>query len=152
MPARDISVSGRCAGARPMKLRPRFRVRTITAVIALIALGFGMTFELKNHIERDRLLKRRADCYREAALHFLRLRECDRAEKDHLPYSSSERIKLWTRDFVISPCLAGGFGSWESEYNQHLYWGDRVFYGVEGSDRLIKAVEAKLLFAFPKGR
>jgi hypothetical protein len=55
-----------------MTLRPRFRVGTMMARIACIALGFGITFELKNHAERDRLVKRMAGCYREAAIHFMR--------------------------------------------------------------------------------
>jgi hypothetical protein len=79
-----------------MTLRPRFRVRTMMAIIARIALGFGISFELKNHAERDRLLKRMAGCYREAAIHFMRAWECDGAEKVNKPYSSAERTKLWT--------------------------------------------------------
>jgi hypothetical protein len=59
-----------------MRLRLRLRIQTLMAVIAL---AFGITFELKNHAERDRILRRRADCYREAAIHFRRLWKCDGA-------------------------------------------------------------------------
>jgi hypothetical protein len=131
-----------------MRLRPRLRVRTLMAIIAFIALAFGITFGLKNHAERDRVLRRRADCYREAAIHFRRLWECDGANRSQKPYQSAERTKLWTSEFVLCPCMTGGFRSWESEYYQHLHWGTRIFDQVEDSDRLLRAIEAKLLIPF----
>jgi hypothetical protein len=131
-----------------MRLRPRLRVRTLMTIIAVIALAFGITFELKNHAERDRVLRRRADCYREAAIHFRRLLECDGANQSQTPYQSAERTKLWTSEFVLCPCMTGGFRSWESEYYQHLYWGTRIFDTTE-DDRLLRALEAKLLIPLP---
>ena len=132
-----------------MRLRPRLRVRTLMAIIAVIALAFGITFELKNHAQRDQMLRRRAECYREAAIHFRRAWECDGANRSQKPYQSAERTKLWTSELVISPCITGAFRSWESEYLQHLYWGNRIFDQVEDSDRLLRAIEAKLLVPFP---
>jgi hypothetical protein len=131
-----------------MKLRPRLRVRTLMAIIAVIALAFGITFELRNHAERDRVLRRRADCYREVAIHFRRAWECDGANRSQKPYKSTERTKLWTSELVLSPCVTVAFPSWESEYLQHLYWGTRIFDQVEDSDRLLRAIEAKLLIPF----
>jgi hypothetical protein len=119
------------------------------AIIAVIALAFGITFELKNHVQRDRLLRRRADCYREAAIHFRRARECDGAHRSQRPYQSAERVKLWTSELVLSPCITSAFCSWESECNQHLYWGNRIFDQIDESDGLLKAIEAKLLIPFP---
>jgi len=119
------------------------------AIIAFIALGFGITFELKKHAERDRVLRRRADCYREAAIHFRRAWECDGANRSQRRYQSAERAKLWTSELVLSPCTTGAFRSWESEYNLHLYWGQRIFDQINDSDRLLTAIEAKLLIPFP---
>ena len=132
-----------------MRLRLRLRVRTLLAIIAVIALAFGVTFELKNHAERDRVLRRRADCFREAAIHFRRLWECDGANRGQQPHESAERTKLWTSELVLSPRITGAFRSWESEYYQHLYWGTRIFDTTEDSDRLLRAIEAKLLIPFP---
>jgi hypothetical protein len=42
--------------------------------------------------------------------------------------------------------------SWESEYLQHLYWGNRIFDQIDDSDRLLKAIEARLLVPFPRNR
>jgi hypothetical protein len=119
------------------------------AIIAVIALSFGITFELKNHAQRDRLLRRRADCYREAAIHFKRAWECDGAHRSQRPYQSAERVKLWTSELVLSPFITSAFPSWESEYNQHLYWGNRIFDQIDDSDRLLRAIEARLLIPFP---
>jgi hypothetical protein len=132
-----------------MRLAPRIRVRTLMAVIALVALGFGITFELKNHADRDRLQRRRIKCYREAAIHFMRAGQCNVNAKSQKPYNSPVRAKLWASELVLSPCGAGYFQSWESEYNQHLYWGNRIFDNIEDSDRLLKAIEAKLLIRLP---
>jgi hypothetical protein len=132
-----------------MRLRPRLRVRTLMAIIAVIALAFGITFELKNHALRDRMLRRRAECYREAAIHFRRAWECDGANRSQTPYQSAERTKLWTSELVLSPCITSAFRSWESEYLQHFYWGNRIFDQIDDSDRLLRAIEAKLLIPFP---
>ncbi len=131
-----------------MRLRPRLRVRTLMAIIAVIALAFGITFELKNHAERDRVLRRRADRYREVAIHFRRAWQCDGARRSQKPYQSAERTKLWTSE-LVSPCMTVAFPSWESEYNQHVYWGQRIFDQLDNSDRLLRAIEAKLLIPFP---
>jgi hypothetical protein len=137
-----------CAGASD-ETEARPRVRTLMAIIAVIALACGITFELKNHAERDRVLRRRADCYREAAIHFRRAWECDRANRSEKPYQSAERTKLWTSELVLSPCITFAFRSWESGYLQHLYWGNRIFDQIDDLDRLLRAIEAKLLIPFP---
>jgi hypothetical protein len=132
-----------------MRLRLNIRVRTMMAIIAVVALGFGIAFELKNHADRDRLQRRRIKCYREAAIHFMRAWQCDGAARSQKAYPVAERTKLWASEIVLSPLNAGYFQSWESEYNQHLYWGNRIFDNIEDSDRLLKAIEAKLLVRWP---
>jgi hypothetical protein len=104
------------------------------AIIAFIALGFGVTFELKNHAERDRLLRRRDDCYRQAATHFKRAVECQRAEDAQDPYRPAERAKLLASDGVRSFIPPSGFRSWQVEFQDHLYWGTRFYDQADGRE------------------
>lgn len=132
-----------------MRLPIRFRVRTVMAIIALVALGFGITFELKNDAERDRLLWRQADLYRQAAIHHKRALECKVAEETHQPYRPLDRTKLLVGDRVRRPVPPGGFPSWQAEMLNHEYWGNRLCDQADGSDRDLEAVQAKLLFPGP---
>jgi len=81
------------------------------AIVALIALGFSVAFELKNHAERDRLLSRRADDFREAAIHHKRALECMLTEDRQQPYRPAERAKLSASDRVRTFTPPGGFRS-----------------------------------------
>jgi hypothetical protein len=135
-----------------MRLTTRFRVRTMMAIIAFIALGFGVTFELKNHAERDRLLRRRDDCYRQAAIHYKRALECKLAEDAQHPYRPAERVKLSASDRVRGSFMPpGGFRSWQAEYSDHLYWGSRMYDQADGWEQNLEAVEARLLLPIPTG-
>jgi hypothetical protein len=135
-----------------MKLPTRFRVRTLMAIVALVAIGFSVAFELKNHAERDRLLRRRADGYRLAAIHRMRTLECKLAWDRQDPYSSVERAKLLAGDRVGMPIPPGGFRSWEGEMLNHQHWGDRFFDVADSLERNLEAVEARLLLPVPTGR
>jgi hypothetical protein len=123
----------------------RFRVRAWMAIVALIALGFGVAFELKNRAERDRLLRRQADRYREAAIHHRRALECKAAEGRQLPYRPAERAKLLAADRVRTFLPPGGFRSWQAEFDDHLYWGTRSLDEAKYWDQGLKAIEARLL-------
>ena len=117
-----------------MRLPTRFRVRTMMAIVAIVALGFGITFELKNHADRDRRLTLQADLYRRAAIHFKRALECKAAKETHLPYRPADRAKLLAGDLVRSPVPPGGFPSWQAEMLNHEYWGARIYDQTDGSD------------------
>jgi hypothetical protein len=134
-------------------MRPptRFRVRTMMALIGLIALGFGVTFELKNHIERDRVLRRRADCYREAATHFMRAVECALSEERQVPYRPAERAKELSGDRVPTFRPPGGWSSWGAERDDHRYWGTRSYDEGISCDARLEAIEARLLLHVPSG-
>jgi hypothetical protein len=114
------------------------------AIVALIGLGFALAFELKNHPERDRLLRGQADSYRQAAIHLKRALECKLGEEMQSPYRPSERAKLMAGDRAPTFTPPGGFRSWEAEFEDHLYWGARLYDQADVSDRL-QAVEARLL-------
>jgi hypothetical protein len=128
-----------------MKLTPRFRTRTMMAIIALIALGISATFELKNHAERDQLLRRQAVGFRLAAIHHKRAVECQFAEEKHQPYQPTERAKLLAIDRAQFPIPPGGFRSWEHELLTHQFWGYRFYDVAESLDKNLEAVEARLL-------
>jgi hypothetical protein len=104
-----------------MKLTTRFRVRTLMAIVASVALGFGVTFELKNHAERDRLLKVQFKIYRYAAIHQMRALECKIAE-GKLPYRPAERMKLLSSDLTRGWLPGGVFPSWQVECEYHKYY------------------------------
>jgi hypothetical protein len=116
------------------------------AIVALVALGFGVTFELNNHAERDRLLKGKARLYREAATHLMRALECRQAETRQLPYRPAERVKLLSGDRYTMGSIPT-LRSWEEEFQHHMYWGNRSYDQTQGwSEARLQALEAKLLF------
>ena len=135
-----------------MKLPIRLRVRTLMAIIAFIALGFGVTFELKNHAELDRLLRRQAESNRQAAIHFRRALECKFADDRHDPYRPAERAKLLLSDRVMNFTSPGGFRSWDEEMQNHRYWGSRIYDQVQVYVLNLEAVEAKLLIHISAAR
>jgi len=122
------------------------------AIIALIALGFSVTFELKNHAERDRLLRVQADGFRKAAIHHKRALECQLAEDRQEPYRPADRAKLLASDRVPNLTPPGGFRSWEGERLHHQYWGNRLYDTVDSLDEKVEAVEARLLIHVPTAR
>ena len=135
-----------------MRLTTRFRVRTMMAIIALIALGFGVTFEVKNHAERDRLLRQQADAYGRAANHYRRALESVLAQESQQPYRPAERAKLLAGDRVSILTPPGGFRSWEHEYLHNRYWGDRIYDNTDVLDRRLQAAQVRLLLPVPTGR
>ncbi len=128
-----------------MKLKIRLRVRTLMAIVAFVALGFGVAFELGNRAEQHRLLRRQADRFREAAIHNRRALECQAAEERQDPYRPAERAKLLAGERVRSPMPTGGFRSWPAELAHHQYWGTRNHDEADGPDAHLKAIEARLL-------
>jgi hypothetical protein len=135
-----------------MKLTSRFRVRTLMALVALVALGFGVAFEVRNHAERDRLLKARLNPYRHASVHLMRALECKSAMDRQAPYRQAKRMELLSSDPTRGRLPVGPFRSWQEEFEWHMYWGNRLFYQTQGEhvarDKYvdeIQAVEAKLL-------
>ena len=135
-----------------MRLPTRFRVRTMMAIIALIALGFGVAFELKNHADRDRVLRVRADRYRDAAIHHRRALECKLAEDRHDPYPRAEPAKLLAGDRVRMFVPPGGFRSWEGEFDNQLQWGLRIHDEAQTCDQILEVIEARMLLPVPGGR
>jgi hypothetical protein len=115
------------------------------ALVALVALGFGATFELKDHIERDRLLRGRADRYRETATHLMRVLECTVAADRQDPYRPAERARELSGDRVRTFLPPGGFPSWQAELEDHRYWGVRIYGEAVSCDERLEAVEARLL-------
>jgi hypothetical protein len=117
-----------------MSLTPRFRVRTMMAIIAFIAVAISVTFELKSHAERDRIVRRQADGFRLAAIHYRRALECQLAEEKHQPYGSAERAKLLVSDRAQFPIPPGGFRSWVHELLTHQHWSRRYYDVAESLD------------------
>jgi hypothetical protein len=115
------------------------------ATVALIALGFGVTFEVRNRAERARLLRRAADRYREAAVHMMQAMECQRGAQHKLPYPRAERAKQWAADGIRPSVPAGGFNSWEHEGENHEYWGRRAYDEIDGWQERLKALESRML-------
>ena len=134
-----------------MRVTYRFRVRTLMALVALVALGFGATFEWKNHAELDRLLRLQADRYRQAAIHLKRAQECNVPEDSKYPYRPAERAKLLAGDRIRS-YPPGGFLSWQAERAHHLYWGGRIYDEADGWDRKLDAIEARQFLPASTGR
>ncbi len=121
------------------------------AIIALVALGFGAMFELKHHVERDRVLRLAVAAHRKVTIHFKRALECRNSDDRHLPYPAAERTKLLTGDGVIGLMPPSGFLSWDGELNYHLYWGYRLFDQLDRFDRHLAVIEARLLLPIPPG-
>jgi hypothetical protein len=115
------------------------------SIVAIIAFGFGITFEWMNRADRVRLLRTAASRYRDAATHLGRALECQTAMERQLPYRPAERAKLWAADKVRGFVPANGFRSWEEEMQNHSYWGNRVYDEADGWDRRLQALESKLL-------
>ena len=115
------------------------------AIVAVVALGFGVAFEWKNRVERDRLLGRQARCYRQAAIHHKRALECKDAEERQYPYRPAERARMLAADGVRGSVPSGGYRSWQAESEAHLHWGSRIYDEAEGLGEYLKAVEARLL-------
>src|SRR3954449_8686963 len=102
-----------------MRLTTRFRVRSMMAIVAVIALGFAVTFEWKNHADRAVLLRSTAGRYRDPATHLMRALECQDAARRQLAYRPAERAKLWAADNVRGYVPVNGFRSWEEEIENH---------------------------------
>ncbi len=134
-------------------MRPRyhFRVRTLMTIVAIVALSLSACFEWRNHAERDRLISRRADCYRNAAIHYKRALECQLAIAAKTPYQQGTRAKLLVGDRVRSFSLPGGFLDWQAEFRNHLYWGQRIQDEADGWDTKVKAIDARLVLSIPGG-
>jgi hypothetical protein len=137
---------------RPMRLPTRFRVRTVMAIVALVALGFGVTFEASNHALRDQALRIPGDRYREASIHFKRAVECQLAIERQEPYLPAERGKELAGDRVRNFWPLGSSPSWGAELQNHLYWGYRSYDEATTSDERLDAIEARLLIHGPGGR
>jgi hypothetical protein len=135
-----------------MTLPARFKVRTLMAVIAVVAVGLGVAFEVKNHVERDRILRFRADSYRQVAIHFRRALECKHAAERLDPYPPAERARLLSGDRLRMPIPPGGFKSWEHELLNHQYWGNRIFDVTDSLEPRLEAIEARLLLPVPASR
>ncbi len=135
-----------------MRLPTRFRVRTLMALVAFVAVGFGFTFELKNHVEWDRVLRARGDRYRDAAIHFRRAMECKVAQDSQDTYRPADRAKLLAGDRVRTFLPPGGFRSWGAEFEDHLYWGMRIYGEAISCDEKLEAIEARLLLPVATGR
>lgn len=114
-------------------MRPRvgMRVRTVMAITALIALGFGTTIELHRHASRDRRHNAQRRLYRIAAFHLKRALDCRSAEDRLLPYRRAERLKQLSGDPMPGTLPGGGFGSWDAEREYHVYWANRLYDQAE---------------------
>ena len=132
-----------------MRLRFRFRVRTMMALVAVLAIGISAGFEWKNRAERDRLARGRANCYREAAIHYKRAMECQLAIAAKTPYQPATRAKLLAGDRVRGFSFPGGFLDWQGELANHLYWGQRIFDESDVWDLRVRAIEARLVLPVP---
>ncbi len=130
----------------------RFRVRTLMAIVAVVALGFGVAFELENHAERDRFLRVLSDRRREAMTHFMRAMECTLAMERSDPYHPAARATELRGDRVRTFLPPGGFRSWEGELEDHRYWGMRSHDETVGCDERLEAIEARLLIHTPGSR
>jgi hypothetical protein len=135
-------------------MRPptRFRVRTLMAIVALVALGFGATFEARNHALRDQALRIRGDRHREAAIHFKRALECALAIERQEPYRPAERARELAGDRVRTLWPPGRCPSWGAELEDHRYWGYRIHDEAIGCDEHLDAIEGRLLIHGPGGR
>jgi hypothetical protein len=128
-----------------MRLPTRLRVRTLMLIVALVAFGFGVTFELANRARRDRLLRVESERYERAARHWAHALHCRIAEGRKVPYRPAERLKVWPRDHTLGSVPPAGFPSWELESQTHEYWAQRIYDEAEGARQARKAVEARLL-------
>ena len=95
----------------------------------------------KDRAERDRLARGRANCYREAAIHYKRALECQLAIAAKTPYPPATRAKLLAGDRVRGFSLPGGFPDWQGELANHLYWGQRIYDESDVWDLRVSAIE-----------
>jgi hypothetical protein len=122
------------------------------AIVALVALGFGVTFEVRNHALRDQVLRARGDRHREASIHLMRALECQLALERREPYRPAERAKELAGDRVRTFWPPGRCPSWEAELEDHRYWGMRIYGEAITGDEHLDAIEARLLIHGPGDR
>jgi hypothetical protein len=125
-----------------MRLPTRFRVRTLMLVVALVALGFGAAFELRNHAKRDRLLKSESRLYEAAAWHWEQALVC-RDSEGKRPYPPAARRKLFATRGAAA--YLGNFRSWADESECNFYWARRLFDQADGQKMMREPLEARLL-------
>lgn len=128
-----------------MRLIARFRVRSMMAIVVVVALGFGLAFEWKNRADRVNLLRKSATLLRDASIHRMRALECQNASKRKLLYRPAERVKPWAADGVRGFPPVNGFRSWDEEMENHCYWGDRFYDQADSWDQKLSAIESRLL-------
>ena len=76
---------------------PRFSVKAMMGIIALVALTFGLATELINRQGRDRNAETEATNRRQAAWHQEQVDLCDQGQSLNRPYSFRDRVLVQRR-------------------------------------------------------
>ena len=129
-----------------MKLPVRFKVRTLLAIVALVAITLGGSIEWRNRRGRDRCLEREARLLKQIGWHQRQAIYCRRAEAWGHSYSDQDRLDLIVQNVTTVMSLKLSITDWDTEARFHesyvLWLGDRAKRTTE--EKL--AYQRRLLF------
>jgi hypothetical protein len=114
-------------------------------IVAVLAVGLGMTLEWWRHRQLDRFLFNKARLYRQAALHQHRAMECQARGARKEAYPGTKRLNLFADEPGNWMAQPRGFESWDQERDYHLYWANRLYDQAEPWDDRMKSLEKRLL-------
>jgi hypothetical protein len=124
-----------------LKIRVRFSIRSLLALVAVVALVSAVIFEIRNHSRRDLLLSKVMSYYMAATWHCHEAMNC-RGQSSL--YTRIERLKE-NRNYYPG-AIPGQVTSWGMEASFHDEWAQRLGVKAEAHLRQLEEIDAKLLF------
>ena len=118
----------------------KFRVRSLLALVAVVALIAAVILEIRNHSRRDLLFSKVMSYYMAANWH---CREAMNCRGQGSPYPRAERLK--ENSTYYPGAIPGRVTSWGMEASFHDEWADRFGVKAETGLRQLEEIDAKLL-------
>ena len=123
-----------------MKIRVRFSIRSLLALVVVFALILALIFEVRNHSRRDLLFSKVMSYYMAASWH---CREAMNCRGQSSPYPRAERLK--ENSTYYPGAIPGRVTSWGMEASFHDEWADRFGVKAEIGLRQLEEIDAMLL-------
>jgi hypothetical protein len=124
-----------------MKFRVLYSVRSLLALVVVVALIAAVILEIRNHSRRDDLYSRVMTYYMAANWH---CREAMNCRVQSSPYPLAERSK--ENSTYYPGAIPGQVTSWGAEATFHDEWANRFGVNAETGLRELEEIDAKLLF------
>ena len=124
----------------------RLRVRGLLVLVALVALAFGLTSEIRVRRDLRRVRDREFALWTEVAWHYRQADRCLAGRNQAEPYSFANRRAEWAKEPIKPRILrsAGNYSGWELERSTHQYWGARLEGEAIDRTEERKALERRL--------